>query len=62
MTTKQLHNLVANHLEYLADRVAYLHTQGEPEAAAILQQEGLEMAAAFDQEETFIVLGGLTGV
>jgi len=62
MTLKQLQKLVSNHLEYLADRVAYLHTQGEPEAAEVLRKEGLEVAAAFDQEETFLVLGDLTGV
>jgi hypothetical protein len=57
MTSDTLHNLVADRLEHLADRVELLYAQGKHEEATLLQTEGLALASAFDREDTFLVLG-----
>lgn len=57
-----IQTLVANRLEDLADQVSYLYTQGLPREAEILRQEGLMLAEAYDNEETFLFIGGLTEV
>ena len=60
MTTQTLHNLIADRLEHLADRVEYLLSQGQFEEATLLRNEGLALASAFDREDTFLVVGCLT--
>jgi hypothetical protein len=57
MTTQTLHNLVADRLEHLADRVEYLAASGDLASATLLRTEGLALASAFDREDTFLVLG-----
>jgi len=57
-----IQTLVANRLEDLADQVSYLYTQGLPQEAEILRQEGLMLAEAYDNEETFLFIGGLIEV
>jgi hypothetical protein len=60
MTTQTLHNLVADRLEHLADRVEVLTLQGDYASADLLRNEGLSLASAFDREDTFLVLGAVT--
>ena len=60
MTTQTLHNLVADRLEHLADRVEYLAANGKHAEATLLRTEGLALASAFDREDTFLVVGCLT--
>jgi hypothetical protein len=62
MKTEDLAVLIASRLEDMADQVAQLHTQGYPEEAELLRREGLELAKAFDDEQTFLVLGDVTEV
>jgi len=62
MTTDTLHNLVADRLEHFADRVDYLIAQGRHADAQVLREEGLALAASFDREDTFLVLGDFTEV
>lgn len=57
-----IQTLVANRLEDMADQVAYLHTQGLPQEAEILRQEGLMLAEAYDNESTFLFINDLTQV
>ncbi len=62
MTLQDLHNLVADRLEHFADRVDYLVAQGRHADAQVLREEGLALAASFDREDTFLVLGDYTEV
>jgi hypothetical protein len=57
-----IQTLIANRLEDMADQVSYLHTQGLCEEAEILRQEGLMLAEAYDNEDTFLFIGGLSEV
>jgi len=49
--------LVANRLEDMATRVEFLYANGYHGDAAILREEGLMLASAFDNEEDFFFLG-----
>ena len=60
MTLDTLHNLVADRLEHLADRVELLYAQGKHAEATLLKTEGLALASALDREDTFLVIGCLT--
>jgi hypothetical protein len=60
MTSDTLHNLVADRLEHLADRVEVLISKGDLASATLLRNEGLALASAFDREDTFLVVGCLT--
>jgi hypothetical protein len=62
MQGPDIQTLVANHLEDMADQVAYLYTQGMPKEAELLRNEGLLMAEAYDNEATFLFINDLTEV
>jgi hypothetical protein len=52
--------LIAQRLEDMADQVAYLYTQGMVEEASLLRAEGLALAEAYDNSETFLFINDLT--
>jgi len=52
-----IQNLIASRLEDMADHIEQLYAQGEPELAEFLRNEGLALAEAADNGETFFVLG-----
>ena len=52
--------MIASRLEDMADRVYQLFAAGMPEEAELLRREGLELAEAFDTEQTFLYLEDLT--
>lgn len=60
MQSPDIQTLVASRLEDMADQVAYLYTQGLPEEAELLRNEGLELAEAYDNEATFLFINDLT--
>jgi hypothetical protein len=62
MQKHELELLVAERLEYMGEQVAYLYSQNLDEEAKLLSQEGLMLAEAYDNEETFLFIGGLTEV
>ena len=53
MHDKDLQTLVAIRLEHMADRVEYLHANGELEEANLLRREGLELARCYDEGYDF---------
>jgi hypothetical protein len=53
---ERLELLVADRLEHLADRVEWLVSIGDIESAQLLRYEGLQLAAAYDTEQTFFVV------
>lgn len=59
MQKVDIETLIASHLEDVADQVAQLHAQGEPELAEILREEGLTMASAFDNGDSFFYVNDL---
>ena len=60
MTRDDLQNLISITLEDMAEQANYLYTQGMAEEAEALRSEGLMIAGAWDNEETFMVLGQAT--
>jgi len=62
MKPEQLEELIAIRLEDLATQVEYLYAHGYHEEAALLRDEGLEMANAWDEQEDFMVLGDFTTI
>jgi pantothenate kinase len=52
-----LATVVASRLEDMATQVECLYANGFHEEAAVLREEGLMLAQAFDNEETFFFLG-----
>ena len=59
MTGIDIGNLVASRLEDMADQVDQLHVAGYPDLAALLREEGLQLAQAYDEGQTFIYLTDL---
>jgi hypothetical protein len=57
-----LQGLIADRLEHLATQVDTLHRGGDFAEAELLRDEGLLLAQAYDNEETFLFIGGLTEV
>lgn len=62
MTSNDLQAIIAVRLEQMATQVEFLYTNGYREEAAVLRAEGLELAEAYDNEETFLVLGDFTTI
>ena len=62
MTSNDLQPLIADRLEHLADRVDTLLMEGKHAEAQVLRNEGLALAASYDRDETFLVLGDFTSV
>ena len=54
-----IQHLVASRLEDMADQVEQLYAQGEPEMAEFLREEGLALAKACDNDETFLYIADL---
>lgn len=55
-----LQTLVASRLEDMADQVEQLYAQGRPKDAELLRQEGLNLADAFDNGQTFCFVSDLS--
>jgi hypothetical protein len=53
-------SLISSRLEDLADQVHYLYANGYPQEAELLREEGLQLAEAYDNEETFLFINDLT--
>jgi hypothetical protein len=49
--------VITGRLEDMATQVEFLYANGLHEEAAILREEGLMIAEAYDREETFFFLG-----
>ena len=62
MQKTDLEIIISERLEHMGERIAYLYSQGLDEEAKLLSQEGLMLAEAYDNEETFLFIGGLTEV
>jgi len=62
MTSDQLQTLITVRLEEMATQVEFLYANGYHKEAETLRAEGLEMAAAYDKEEEFLVLGDFTTI
>ena len=52
--------LVATRLEDMAAQVEQLYVAGMIKEATLLRNEGLELAEAYDNEETFLFINDLT--
>ena len=57
-----IQTLIATRLEDMADQVEQLYVAGMIEEARLLRDEGLELAEAYDNEQTFLYLDDLTSV
>ncbi len=55
-----IQTLVAQRLEDMADQVEQLFATGMIEEAALLRNEGLELAEAYDNGYTFLFINDLT--
>lgn len=62
MTSNDLQAIIADRLEQMATQVEFLLSNGYHEEAAVLRQEGLSLAASFDNEENFLVIGDTTTI
>ena len=62
MTSNDLETIIATRLEDMATQVEFLDSVGRHGDAAVLRQEGLMLAAAYDNEENFFVLGDVTAI
>ena len=52
----RLEILIAERLEHLADRVEWLLATGQDESAAVLRDEGMMLAEAYDNGENFFAI------
>ena len=62
MRKADLELIISERLEYMSERITHLYSGGLDEEAKLLSQEGLMLAEAYDNEETFLFIGGLTEV
>ena len=62
MNADQLQQLITIRLADMATQVEYLYAHGYHEEAALLRDEGLEIANAWDEQEDFMVLGDFTTI
>jgi hypothetical protein len=60
MKTKTLRLVIASRLEDLANQVEKHVAEGNYDAAELLREEGLELAAYHDNEETFLYMDDFT--
>jgi hypothetical protein len=56
----KIQNLIASRLEDMAAQVEILYHQGNFAEAELLREEGLKLAEAYDNEETFLFINDLT--
>ena len=59
MTGVDIDSLVHSRLNDLADQVAHLQVEGYADLASLLHAEGMQLAAAADNGDTFIYLSDL---
>lgn len=62
MTQEQLQNVIAVQLEQMATQVESLYANGYIEEAQLLREEGLTLAAAYDDNEDFFYLQDYTTI
>ena len=62
MSGCDIDSLVHSRLIDLADQIRFLYAQGDLETAALLQQEGCELAAFADSGDSFLYINDLTNV
>jgi hypothetical protein len=62
LTQNDLTTMVATRLEDMATRVEYLYANGYHAEAAVLREEGLHLAEAYDNGEDFFVIGDFTTI
>ena len=62
MQTIDMQSLIASRLEDFADQVRCLHANGYYEEAELLRQEGMDLAAAYDNQEDFLYIYDLTEI
>jgi len=62
MISRDLEKLIAVRLEDMATQVEFLYSNGHYEEAALLREEGLDLAGAFDRFEDFMVLEDFTTI
>ena len=60
MTQEQLQTVIAVQLEQMATQVEFLYANGYTEEAQLLREEGLALAAAYDDNEDFFYLQDYT--
>lgn len=60
MNSKNFDLVVASRLEDMAAQVEQLYVAGMIEEATLLRNEGLELAEAYDNEQTFLYINDLT--
>ena len=57
-----IHYLVQSRLNDLADQIKFLYAQGDLETAALLHQEGCELASFADSGSPFLYINDLSEV
>jgi len=62
MNSQSIAALIASRLEDLADQVEFLISRGYHEEAGLLREEGLELAAAYDNGEDFFFVQDYTTI
>ena len=62
MRKADLELIISERLDYMGERITHLYSEGLDKEAKLLSQEGLMLAEAYDNEETFLFIGGLTEV
>lgn len=60
MIDNNFDHIVASRLEDMATQVEKLYAAGLIEEATFLRNEGLELAEAYDTEQTFLYINDLT--
>jgi hypothetical protein len=62
MNSNDLASLTASRLEDMADQVEFLISRGYHKEAMLLREEGLELAAAFDNGDSFFFVQDYTTI
>jgi hypothetical protein len=62
MQTIDMQSLVASRLEDFADQIRCLYANGYYEEAELIRREGMDLAAAYDDEEVFLYILDLTEI
>lgn len=57
-----IQTLISSRLEDITDQIRCLYANGYYEDAIMLREEGLQLAQAYDNEESFLYLNDLTEV
>ena len=62
MNSNDLASLIASRLEDMADQVEFLMSRGFTDEAMLIREEGLELAAAYDDGENFFFVQDYTTI